>query len=26
VRVKQLLENPEMMFDGKKPQERVLGL
>ena len=26
VRVKQLLENPEMMFDGKKPEERVLGL
>jgi hypothetical protein len=24
--VKQLLENPEMMFDGKKPEERVLGL
>ncbi len=26
VRVKQLLENPQMMFDGKKPEERVLGL
>lgn len=26
VRVKQLLENPDMMFDGKKPEERVLGL
>ena len=26
VRVKQLLENPEMMLDGKKPEERVLGL
>ena len=26
VRVKQLLENTEMMFDGKKPEERVLGL
>jgi 2-oxoglutarate dehydrogenase E2 component (dihydrolipoamide succinyltransferase) len=25
VRVKQLLENPEMMLDGKKPEERVLG-
>ncbi|MCE2877714.1 MAG: 2-oxoglutarate dehydrogenase complex dihydrolipoyllysine-residue succinyltransferase [Bacteroidetes bacterium] len=26
VRVKQLLENPQMMLDGKKPEERVLGL
>jgi 2-oxoglutarate dehydrogenase E2 component (dihydrolipoamide succinyltransferase) len=26
VRVKQLLENPEMMFDGRLPVERVLGL
>ncbi len=26
VRVKQLLENPEMLFDGKKPDEKVLGL
>jgi len=25
VRVKQLLENPEMLFDGKKPEETVLG-
>ena len=26
VRVKTLLENPEMMLDGKNPQEKVLGL
>lgn len=26
VRVKQLLENPEMLFDGKMPVEKVLGL
>jgi 2-oxoglutarate dehydrogenase E2 component (dihydrolipoamide succinyltransferase) len=26
VRVKQLLENPEMLFDGKAPSEKVLGL
>lgn len=26
VRVKQLLENPEMLFDGKMPAEKVLGL
>jgi len=26
VRVKNLLENPEMLFDGKNPQEKVLGL
>ncbi len=26
VRVKNLLENPEMMLDGKNPQEKVLGL
>ena len=26
VRVKSLLENPEMMLDGKNPQEKVLGL
>lgn len=26
VRVKQLLENPEMLFDGKLPEEKVLGL
>lgn len=26
VRVKNLLENPEMLFDGKRPEERVLGL
>jgi 2-oxoglutarate dehydrogenase E2 component (dihydrolipoamide succinyltransferase) len=26
VRVKQLLENPEMLFDGKNPAEKVLGL
>ncbi len=26
VRVKQLLENPEMLFDGKLPIEKVLGL
>jgi len=26
VRVKQLLENPEMLFDGKLPAEKVLGL
>lgn len=26
VRVKQLLENPEMLFDGKVPSEKVLGL
>jgi 2-oxoglutarate dehydrogenase E2 component (dihydrolipoamide succinyltransferase) len=26
VRVKQLLENPEMIFDGRLPVERVLGL
>lgn len=26
VRVKQLLENPEMLFDGKLPSEKVLGL
>lgn len=26
VRVKQLLENPEMLFDGKTPAEKVLGL
>jgi 2-oxoglutarate dehydrogenase E2 component (dihydrolipoamide succinyltransferase) len=26
VRVKQLLENPQMLFDGKKPEEVVLGL
>lgn len=26
VRVKQLLENPEMLFDGKSPLEKVLGL
>ena len=26
VRVKQLLENPDMMFDGRLPVERVLGL
>jgi 2-oxoglutarate dehydrogenase E2 component (dihydrolipoamide succinyltransferase) len=26
VRVKQLLENPQMMLDGRKPEERVLGL
>lgn len=26
VRVKQLLENPEMLFDGKIPAEKVLGL
>jgi 2-oxoglutarate dehydrogenase E2 component (dihydrolipoamide succinyltransferase) len=25
VRVKNLLENPEMMLDGKNPQEKVLG-
>jgi 2-oxoglutarate dehydrogenase E2 component (dihydrolipoamide succinyltransferase) len=25
VRVKQLLENPEMLFDGKRPEETVLG-
>jgi 2-oxoglutarate dehydrogenase E2 component (dihydrolipoamide succinyltransferase) len=26
VRVKQLLENPEMLFDGRMPVEKVLGL
>ena len=26
VRVKNLLENPEMLFDGKTPAEKVLGL
>jgi 2-oxoglutarate dehydrogenase E2 component (dihydrolipoamide succinyltransferase) len=26
VRVKNLLENPEMLLDGKKPEESVLGL
>jgi 2-oxoglutarate dehydrogenase E2 component (dihydrolipoamide succinyltransferase) len=26
VRVKQLLENPHMLFDGKNPLEKVLGL
>lgn len=26
VRVKNLLENPEMLFDGRLPEERVLGL
>ena len=26
VRVKNLLENPEMLLDGKNPQEKVLGL
>lgn len=26
VRVKNLLENPEMLFDGKMPAEKVLGL
>ena len=26
VRVKQLLENPEMLFDGRTPAEKVLGL
>ena len=26
VRVKQLLENPEMIFDGRTPAEKVLGL
>ena len=26
VRVKQLLENPEMLFDGKVPAEKVLNL
>ncbi len=26
VRVKQLLENPDMMRDGKKPEEELLGL
>ena len=26
VRVKQLLENPEMMLDGKKPEESLLRL
>jgi 2-oxoglutarate dehydrogenase E2 component (dihydrolipoamide succinyltransferase) len=26
VRVKQLLENPEMLFDGRTPLEKVLGL
>lgn len=26
VRVKQLLENPEMLFDGKAPSEKVLAL
>ncbi|MBS3914814.1 MAG: 2-oxoglutarate dehydrogenase complex dihydrolipoyllysine-residue succinyltransferase [Bacteroidetes bacterium] len=26
VRVKQLLENPEMLFDGKNPIEKVLGI
>jgi 2-oxoglutarate dehydrogenase E2 component (dihydrolipoamide succinyltransferase) len=25
VRVKNLLENPEMLLDGKRPEERVLG-
>jgi 2-oxoglutarate dehydrogenase E2 component (dihydrolipoamide succinyltransferase) len=25
VRVKTLLENPEMLFDGKNPAEKVLG-
>jgi len=25
VRVKQLLENPDMLFDGKRPEETVLG-
>lgn len=26
VRVKQLLENPQMLFDGLRPEEKVLGL
>jgi 2-oxoglutarate dehydrogenase E2 component (dihydrolipoamide succinyltransferase) len=26
VRVKTLLENPEMLMDGKRPEENVLGL
>lgn len=26
VRVKTLLENPEMLFDGKSPSEKILGL
>jgi 2-oxoglutarate dehydrogenase E2 component (dihydrolipoamide succinyltransferase) len=26
VRIKNLLENPEMLFDGKTPAEKVLGL
>jgi 2-oxoglutarate dehydrogenase E2 component (dihydrolipoamide succinyltransferase) len=26
VRVKNLLENPEMLLDGKRPEENVLGL
>jgi 2-oxoglutarate dehydrogenase E2 component (dihydrolipoamide succinyltransferase) len=26
VRVKTLLENPEMLMDGKRPEESVLGL
>jgi 2-oxoglutarate dehydrogenase E2 component (dihydrolipoamide succinyltransferase) len=26
VRVKTLLENPEMLLDGKRPEEHVLGL
>jgi 2-oxoglutarate dehydrogenase E2 component (dihydrolipoamide succinyltransferase) len=26
VRVKTLLENPEMLLDGKRPEENVLGL
>jgi 2-oxoglutarate dehydrogenase E2 component (dihydrolipoamide succinyltransferase) len=25
VRVKNLLENPEMLFDGRKPEEVLLG-
>ena len=26
VRVKTLLENPEMLFDGQNPLEKILGL